>query len=131
MVLEIQRDIEAQFWAAYCRQVWAKIRRLRQEACYGCSHRKTDEKHHNTCQMSDEDCMGRLIEMALDDVRCLEVIREWYDELSGLNPSLSENEMLLFHTPWVLQQMGRPGRTAILLELMVENNMVHPSMSYE
>ena len=29
MVLEGQRDIEAQFWAAFCRQVWA---------CYGCSH---------------------------------------------------------------------------------------------
>ena len=131
MVLEIQRDIEAQFWAAYCRQVWAKIRRLSQDACYGCSHRKTDEKHHNTCQMSDEDCIGHLMEMALDDVRSLEVTREWHDELSSLNPPLtSENEML-FDTPWVLQQMVRPDRTAILLELMAENNMVHPSMSYE
>ena len=27
--------------------------------------------------------------------------------------------------------MGRPDRSAILLELMVENNMVHPSMSDE
>ena len=39
--------------------------------------------------------------------------------------------MLLFHTPWVLQQMGRPDRTAILLELMIEHNMVQPSMSDE
>ena len=131
MVLERQRDIEAQFWATYCRQVWAKIRRLSQEACYGCSHRKTDEKHHNTCQMSDEDCIRRFMEMALDDVRCFEVFREWYDGLSGLKPPLSENEMLLFDTPWVLQQMGRPDRTTILLELMVENNMVNPSMSDE
>ena len=123
MVLERQRDIEAQFWAVYCRQVWAKIRRLSQQACYGCSHRKTDEKHHNTRQMSDEDCIRRFMEMALDDVRCLEVIREWYDGLSCLNPPLSENEMLLFDTPWVLQHMGRRDRTAILLELMVENNM--------
>ena len=89
---------------------------------------KTDEKHHNTCQMSDEDCIRRLVEMALDDVRCLEVIREWCDELSGLNPSLSENEMLFFDTPWVLQQMGRPDRTAILLELMVENNMSYEEL---
>ena len=25
MVLERQRDIESQFWAAYCRQVWQKL----------------------------------------------------------------------------------------------------------
>ena len=68
--------------------------------------------------------------MELDGVRCLEVIREWYDGLSGLNAPLSENEML-FHKPWVLQQMGRPDWTAILLDLMVENNMVHPSTSDE
>ena len=54
MVLERQRDVEAQFWAVYCQQLRAKIRRLSQEVCYGCIHRKTDEKHHNTCQMSDE-----------------------------------------------------------------------------
>ena len=76
--------------------------------------------------MSDEDCIRRFMEMALDDVRCLEVMREWYDGLSGSNPPLLENEMLLFDTRWVLQQMGRPDRTAILLEVMVENNMVHP-----
>ena len=70
MMLERQRDIEAQFCAAYCRQMWVKIRRLSQEACYGCSHRKTEENHHNTCQMSDEDCIRRFMEMALDDVRC-------------------------------------------------------------
>ena len=86
MVLERQRDIESQFWAAYCQQVWPKIRGLSQEACYGCSHRKTDEKHHNTCEMSDENCIRRFMEMALDVVRCLEVIRERYDGLSGLNP---------------------------------------------
>ena len=71
------------------------------------------------------------VRMALDDVRCFEVIREWYDGLSGLNPSLSENKMLLFDTPWVLQQMGGPDRTATLLELMVENNIVRPSMTDE
>ena len=118
-------------WAAYCRQVWAKIRRLCQEACYGCSHRKTDERHHNTCQMSDQDRILRFMEMALGDVWCLEVIREWYDWLSGLKPPLSENEMLVFDTPWVLQQMGLPDRTAILVELMVEHNIVQPSMSDE
>ena len=80
--------------------------------------------------MSDEDSIRRFMEMALDAVGCLEVISEWYDGWPGLNPPLSENEML-FDTPWVLQQMGRPDRTAILLELMVENNMVHPSMSDE
>ena len=59
----------------YCRQVWVKIRRLCQEAC---SRRKIDEKHHNTCQLSYE-CIRRFMEMTLGDVRCLKVIREWYD----------------------------------------------------
>ena len=46
IVLARQKDIEAQFWASYRRLVWAKIKRLCQEACYGCSHRKLDERHH-------------------------------------------------------------------------------------
>ena len=92
IVLERQKDIEAQFWSAHCRQVWAKIMRLCQEACYGCSHRETDKRHHNTGQMSDEDCILRFMDMALGDVRCLEVIREWYDGLSGLNTPLSETK---------------------------------------
>ena len=98
MVLERKRDIEAQFWEGYCRQVWEKIS-LALPACYGCIHRKTDEKHHNTWQMSEEDCIRRLIEMAFGDIRCLKLIREWYDGLSGLKPPLSENEMFLFHAP--------------------------------
>ena len=118
-MLARQKDIEAQFWAAYCRLVWAKINRLCQEACYGCSYRKLDERHHFTCQMSDVDCIRRFMEMALGDVRCFEVMREWYDALSGLKPPLSENEMLLFDVPWVLQQMERPDRIRILRELMV------------
>ena len=59
IILVRQKDIEAQFWAAYCRQVGGKIRRICQEACYGCSHLKTDERHHNTCQMTDEECIRR------------------------------------------------------------------------
>ena len=50
------------------------------------------------------------MEMALGDVLCFEVMREWYDVLSGLNPPLSENEMLLYDATWVLEQMGRPDR---------------------
>ena len=122
IVLERQKDIEAQFWAAYCRHVWVKIRTICQEACYRCSHLKTDERHHSTCQMSDEECIRRFIEMALGDVGCLELVREWYD---GLNPPLSVNEMM-FDTPWVLQQMERPDRITILRELMIG-----PSMSDE
>ena len=52
---------------------------------------------------------------------------KWYDGLSGL----SQKEMLLFDTPWVLQLIRRPDRTAILLELMLEHNMVQPSMNDE
>ena len=98
IVLERQKDIEAQFWAAYCRQVWGKIMRICQEACYGFSHLKT-ERHHNTCQMSDEYCIRRFMEMALRDVGCLELVREWCDGLSGMNPPLSLNEMMMFDTP--------------------------------
>ena len=125
IVLERQKDIEAQLWAAYCRQVWGKIRRICQEECYGCSHLKTYERHHNTCQMSDEDCIRRFMEMALGDVGCLEFVREWYDGLSCMNPPSSVNEMM-FDTPWVLQQMESPDRTSILRELMIG-----PSMSDE
>ena len=96
IVLARQKEIEAQFWAAYCRMVWAKIKKLCQEACYGCSHRRLDERDHVTCQMSDVDCIRRFMEMALGDVRCFDVMREWYDALPGLKPPLSENEVLLF-----------------------------------
>ena len=113
VVLARQKDIEAQFWAAYCRRVWARIKRLCQEACYGCSHRILGESHHVTCQMSDVDSIGRFMEMAMCDVRCFYVMKEWYDALAGLNPPLSENEMLLFDAPWALKQMGRPDRIAI------------------
>ena len=58
-------------------QVSGKIRRICQEAFYGCSHLKTDERHHNTCQMSDEECIRRFLEWALCDVGCLELVREW------------------------------------------------------
>ena len=126
MVLERQKDIEAQFWAAYCRQVWGKIRRIFQEACYRCSHLKTDERHHNTCQMSDEECIRRFMERPLCDVGCLELVREWYDGLCGLNPPLSVHEMIMFDTPWVLQQMERPDGITILRELMIR-----PSTSHE
>ena len=117
------KDIEAQFWAAYCRLVWPKIKRLYQEACYGCNHRKLDERHHVTCQMSDVDCIRPFMEMALGDVRCFEVMREWYDALFGLKPPMSENEILLFDVPWVLQQMERSDRIRILRELMVGDAM--------
>ena len=123
IVLARQKDIEAQFWAAYCRRVWEKIKRLCQEACYGCSHRKLDERHHFTCRMSDVDCIRRFMEMAMCDVWCFEVMRDWYDALSVLKPRLSENEMLLFDVPWVLHQMERPDRIAILRELMVGDAM--------
>ena len=99
IVLAWQKEIEAQFWAAYYRRVWAKIKKLCQEACYGYSHRRLDERHHVTCQMSEVDCIRRFMEMALGDVRCFEVMREWYDVLSGLKPPLSENEMLLYDAP--------------------------------
>ena len=105
IVLARQKEIEAQFWAAYCRRVWVKIKRLCQEACYGCSHRTLDERHHVTCRMSDADCIRRFMEMALGDVRCFELMTEWYDALSGLKPPLLKNEMLLFDAPWVLEQM--------------------------
>ena len=68
IVLARQKEIEVQFWAAYCRMVWARIKRLCQEACYGCSHRRLDESDHVTCQMSDVDSIGRFMEMALGDV---------------------------------------------------------------
>ena len=123
IVLARQMDIEAQFWAAYFRLVWAKIKKLCQEACYGCSHRKLDERHHFTCRMSDADCIRRFMEMAMGDVRCFEVMRECYDALSGLKPPLSENGMLLFDVPWVLHQMGRTDRMAILRELMAGDAM--------
>ena len=122
-MLARQKDIEAQFWEAYCRRVWARIKRLCQEACYGCSHRILDESHHVTCRMSDVDSIGRFMEMAMGDVRCFDVIKEWYDALSDLKPPLSENEMLLFDAPWALKQMGRPDRIAILRELMVGDAM--------
>ena len=75
--------------------MWAKIRRLGQEACYGCSSRKTDERHHNTCQMSDEDCIHRFMEMALGDVRCLEVIRwvVWFE-----SPFVGKRNVVVSHT---------------------------------
>ena len=114
IVLARQKEIEAQFWAAYCRLVWAKIKKLCQEACYGCSR---------SCQMSDVDCIRRFMEMALDDVRCFDVMREWYDALSGLKPPLSENEVLLYDAPWVLERMGRPDRIPILRELMLGDAM--------
>ena len=131
-VLARQKDIEAQFWSADCRRVWARIKRLCQEACYGCSHRILDESHHVTCQMSDVDSIGRFMEMAMGDVRCFDVKKEWYDALAGLNPPLSENEMLLFDAPWALKQMGRPDWIAILRELMVGDAMdVEGSMTDE
>ena len=123
IVLARQKEIEAQFWAAYCRMVWAKIKKLSQEACYGCSHRRLDERDHVTCQMSDVDCIRRFMEMALGNVRCFDVMREWYDALSGLKPPLSENEVLLYDAPWVLERMGHPDRIRILRELMVGDAM--------
>ena len=91
-----------------------------------------DESHHVTCQMSDVDSIGRFMEMAMGDVRCFDVMKEWYDALAGLNPPLSENEMLLFDAPWALKQMGRPDRIAILRELMVGDAMdVEGSMTDE
>ena len=86
IVLAMQKEIEAQFWAAYCRMVWEKIKKLSQEACYGCSHRRLDERDHVTCKMSDVDCIRRFMEMALGNVRCFDVMKEWYDALAGLNP---------------------------------------------
>ena len=106
--------------------MWGKNRRICQEACYGCNHLKTDERHHNTCQMSDEECIRRFMERALCDVGCLELVREWYDGLPGLNPPLSFHEMMMFDTPWVLHQMERSDRITMLRELMIG-----PSTSYE
>ena len=123
IVLARQKEIEAQFWAAYCRMVWAKIKKLCQEACYGWSHRRLDERDHVTCQMSDVDCIRRFMEMAFGDVRCFDVMKEWYDALSGLKPPLSEKEVLLFDAPWLLERMGRPDRIRILRELMVGDAM--------
>ena len=123
VVLARQKEIEAQFWAAYCRRVWIRIKSLCQEACYGCSHRRLDEGHHVTCRMSVADCIHRFMEMALGDVGSFEVMTEWYDALSGLKLPLSENEMLLFEATWVLLQMGRPDRIAILRQLMIGDAM--------
>ena len=132
IVLARQKDIEAQFWAAYCRRVWARIKRLCQEACYGCSHRMLGERHHVTCQMSDVDSIGRFMEMAMSDVRCFDVMKEWFDALTGLNPPLSENEVMLYDASWVLERMGRPDRIRILRELMVGDAMdVEGSMADE
>ena len=119
IVLARQKEIEAQFWAAYCRMVWVKIRKLSQEACYGCSHRCLNERDHGTCQMGDVDCIRRFMEMALGNVRCFDVMREWYELLSCLKPPLSENEVLLYDAPWVLERMGHPDRIRILRELMI------------
>ena len=123
IVLARQKEIEAQFLAAYCRMVWAKIKKLSQEACYGCNHRRLDKRDHVTCQMSDVDCIRRFMEMALGDVRCFDVMREWYDALSGLKPPLSENEVLLYDAPWVLERIGHPDRILTLRELMIGDVM--------
>ena len=130
-VLERQKDIEAQFWAAYCRVVWGKIKRLCKEACYGCSHRKTEERHHNVCQLSDEECIRRFMEMAVNDLAWMDVVNEWYGALSDWYPPLTTDDMMVFDTQWVVQQMERPDRTAILLEMMIDNEMVQPSMTDE
>ena len=88
--------------------------------------------------MSDEECIRRFMEMALCDVGCLDLVREWYDGLCGLYPPLSVNEMMMFDTPWVLQQMKRPDRITILRELMIGPSTGHeklletvPSMSVD
>ena len=69
--------------------------------------------------MGDVDCIRRFMEMALGNVRCFDVMREWYELLSGLKPPLSENEVLLYDAPWVLERMGHPDRSRILRELMI------------
>ena len=43
--------------------------------------------------------------------------------LSGLKAPLSENEVLLYDAPWVLERMGHPDRIRILRELMVGDAM--------
>ena len=123
IVLARQKEIEAQFWAAYCRMVWVKIAKLSKEACYGCSHRCLNERDHGTCQMSDVDCIRRFMEMALGDVRCFDVMKEWYELLSGLKPPLSENEVLLYDASWVVERMGHPDRIRILRELMIGDDV--------
>ena len=46
-------------------------------------------------------------------------MREWYDGLCGINPPLTVNEMMMFDTLSVLQQMECPDRIAILREVMI------------
>ena len=57
-------------------------------------------------------------------------MREWYNALSGLKPLLSENQMLLLDVPWVLHQMERPDRIAILRELMAGDAMDFEGLVY-
>ena len=87
-MLNRSKDIEAQFWSAYARQIWQLVKRLSQDACYGCSHRSSIDSDHKICQLDDGELISRFLEKAdaLTDLNG--IVEEWKMSLSQMTPSI-------------------------------------------
>ena len=94
--------LEAQYWACLAELVWQRIQRLKNEACYGCSHRKSGKEHHRVCMLADADLIERFLEVARSTVRCKEVMLAWRNRVAPLTPA----EFRKFGEPWFMLVHG-------------------------
>ena len=94
--------LEAQYWACLTELVWQRIQRLKNEACYGCSHRKSGKEHHRVCMLSDADLIELFLEVARSTVRCKEVMLAWRNRVAPLTPA----EFRKFGEPWFMLVHG-------------------------
>ena len=121
---DLKRKVEAQFWVAYATRVFEFVKEISKEACYGCSHRKSNETDHNVCRLGVNERIKRFLKKADERIIREQIIADWkklvYD--ISLPLSLEESEMLLSDSSWIDELFSQSDRHARLLRLLCEDD---------
>ena len=107
------------------------VKRLSQDACYGCSHRSSTHSDHKICQLDDLELITHFLEKAdaLTDLNA--IVEERKTSLNQMTPPIEEDELAPFDEQWIMSQFILPNRHEMLSSLMSGDVNHTPNVTLE
>ena len=119
--------LQAQYWSCLARLAWKRIDKLKNEACYECSHHKTGRVHHLVWMLSDAELIERFLEVARGTIRCDDVMLAWRREVTPFTPS----ERKKFDAPWFMSMYQNVPRSLRMFRRLIVEGDVYNLMEVE
>lgn len=121
---DLHQRVETEFWVAYANRVQECVKVLSDEACYGCSHKKTSEADHNVCLLGEDERIRRFLAKADGRISRQQIVEDWKNLIHEFSPPMEQSQMLLFDESWIDAQFRRHDKHANLLRIMCSDDEV-------